>query len=159
MSAEDRLKELGIELPPPAAPAGLYAPCVQVGPLIFVSGQIPMRDGQPMRHGKLGDSVSVDEGAALARQCAIQALAVVRQQVGSLDHVRRVVRVGGFVASGSGFIEHPRVINGASQLLIDVFGEERGRHARVAVGLAELPMGVPVEVEFLFEISRAAAGG
>lgn len=159
MSAETRLKELGIELPPPAAPAGLYAPCVQVGPLVFVSGQIPMKDGQPLRHGKLGESVSVDEGAALARQCAIQGLAVIRQQVGSLDSVRRVVRIGGFVASGPGFIEHPRVINGASQLLIDVFGEEMGRHARVAVGLAELPMGVPVEVEFLFEISRAAAGG
>ncbi len=159
MTAENRLKELGIELPPPAAPAGLYAPCAQVGPLIFVSGQIPMRDGTPIRHGKLGDSVSVDEGAALARQCAIQALGIVREQVGSLDQIRRVVRVGGFVASGPGFIEHPRVINGASQLLIDVFGESAGRHARVAVGLAELPMGVPVEVEFLFEISRAAAGG
>jgi enamine deaminase RidA (YjgF/YER057c/UK114 family) len=159
MTAEDRLKELGIELLPPAAPRGLYTPCVQVGPLIFVSGQIPVKDGQPIRHGKLGDSVSVDEGAALARQCAIQALAIVRQQVGSLDHIRRVVRVGGFVASGPGFIEHPRVINGASQLLVDVFGEDAGRHARIAVGLAELPMGVPVEVEFLFEISRAAAGG
>jgi hypothetical protein len=118
-----------------------------------------MKDGQPIRHGKLGDSVSVDEGAALARQCALQGLAIVRQQVGSLDQVRRVVRVGGFVASGPGFIEHPRVINGASQVLIDVFGESAGRHARVAVGLAELPMGVPVEVEFLFEITRAAAGG
>ena len=159
MSAEARLKELGIELPPPAAPAGLYAPCVQVGPLVFVSGQIPVREGEPVRHGKLGDSVSVDEGAALARQCAIQALAIVREHVGSLDNVRRVVRVGGFVASGKDFIEHPRVINGASQLLIDVFGEEMGRHARVAVGLAELPAGVPVEVEFLFEINRQAAGG
>ncbi|MEX0784010.1 MAG: RidA family protein [Dehalococcoidia bacterium] len=159
MSAEARLKELGIELPPPAAPAGLYAPCVQVGPLVFVSGQIPMQDGKPIRHGKCGESVSLDEGAALARQCAIQGLAVVREQVGSLDNVRRVVRVGGFVASGKDFIEHPRVINGASQLLIDVFGEEAGRHARIAVGLAELPLGVPVEVEFLFEINRAAAGG
>jgi enamine deaminase RidA (YjgF/YER057c/UK114 family) len=159
MSAEERLKELGIELPLPGTPAGLYAPCVQVGPLVFVSGQIPLRDGAPIRHGKLGDSVSVDEGATLARQCAIQALAIIREHVGSLDHVRRVVRVGGFVASGKDFIEHPRVINGASQLLIDVFGEESGRHARIAVGLAELPLGVPVEVEFLFEVSRAAATG
>ena len=159
MSADARLKELGIELPPPVAPAGLYAPCVQVGPLVFVSGQIPLQDGQPIRHGKLGESVSVDEGAALARQCAIQALGIIQRQVGSLDHVRKVVRVGGFVASGKDFIEHPRVINGASQVLIDVFGEEIGRHARIAVGLAELPLGVPVEVEFLFEISRAAAGG
>ncbi len=157
MTAEGRLKELGIELPPPPPPAGLYAPCVQVGPLVFVSGQIPLTDGRPMRHGKCGDSVSVDEAAALARQCALQALAIVRQHVGSLDNVRRVVRVGGFVASGKDFIEHPKVINGASQLLIDVFGEETGRHARVAVGLAELPMGVPVEVEFLFEVTRAAS--
>lgn len=159
MSAEARLNELGIELPPSTVPAGLYAPCVQVGPLVFVSGQVPMQDGQPMRHGKLGESVSVDEGAVLARQCAIQALAIIRQHVGSLDNVRRVVRVGGFVASGKDFIEHPRVINGASQLLIDVFGEEMGRHARIAVGLAELPLGVPVEVEFLFEVTRAASAG
>jgi enamine deaminase RidA (YjgF/YER057c/UK114 family) len=154
VSAEARIKELGIELPAPAAPVALYAPCVQVGPLVFVSGQIPTQDGRPLRHGKCGESVSVDEAAALARQCAIQALAILRQQLGSLDAVRRVVRVGGFVASGPGFIEHPKVINGASQLLIDVFGEEAGRHARVAVGLAELPLGVPVEVEFLFEVSR-----
>lgn len=159
MSAEERLKELGIELPAPGAPAGLYAPCVQVGPLLFVSGQIPTQDGRPMRHGKCGDSVSIDEAAALARQCAVQALGIVRQQIGSLDNVRRVVRVGGFVASGKDFIEHPKVINGASQLLIDVFGEDAGRHARIAVGLAELPMGVPVEVEFLFEVSRAASPG
>ncbi len=157
MTAEERLKELEIELPAPPPPAGLYVPCVQVGPLVFVSGQIPLEDGKPMRHGKCGESVSVDEAAALARQCALQALAIVRQQVGSLDNVRRVVRVGGFVASGKDFIEHPKVINGASQLLIDVFGEEAGRHARIAVGLAELPLGVPVEVEFLFEVSRAAS--
>lgn len=159
MTVEDRLQELGIELPAPGAPAGLYAPCVQVGPLVFVSGQIPAQAGQPLRHGKCGESVSVDEAAALARQCAIQALGILREQVGSLDHVRKVVRVGGFVASGKDFIEHPKVINGASQLLIDVFGEDIGRHARIAVGLAELPMGVPVEVEFLFEVSRAASPG
>jgi enamine deaminase RidA (YjgF/YER057c/UK114 family) len=153
MSAEDRLTELGIELPPLPPPAGLYAPCVQAGSLLFVSGQVPVQDGRPLRRGKCGESVSPDEAATLARQCAIQALAVVRAQLGSLNNVRRVVRVGGFVASGEDFIEHPRVINGASQLLIDVFGEEAGRHARVAIGVAELPMGVPVEVEFLFEVA------
>lgn len=157
MTAEERLKELGIELPPLPPAAGLYLPCAQVGPLVFVSGQIPMKDGKPLRHGKCGESVSVEEAAELARQCALQGLAVIREHVGSLDNVRRVVRVGGFVASGKDFIEHPRVINGASQLLIDVFGETAGRHARIAVGLAELPMGVPVEVEFLFEVTRAAA--
>lgn len=150
MSAEAKLKELGIELPPVPAAAGLYAPCVRSGTQIFVSGQVPMKDGQPMRKGKLGQGVTIDEANALARQCALQALAIIRAELGSLDRVSRVIRVGGFVASAEGFIDHPRVVNGASQLLLDVFGEA-GRHARIAVGLAELPFGVPVEVEFLFE--------
>lgn len=151
MSYEAKLTELGLELPPVPAAAGLYAPCVRSGNQLFVSGQIPMRDGAPARKGKLGEGITVDEAAGLARQCALQALAVVRGELGSLDKVVRVVRVGGFVASGRGFTDHPKVINGASQLLIDVFGD-MGRHARIAVGLAELPAGVPVEVEFLFEV-------
>ncbi len=150
-SAEARLLELGLALPPPPAPAGLYAPCVQAGTLLFVSGQVPVRDGAVIRHGKCGESVSVDEAAELAGQCALQALALVQQHLGSLDRVVRVARVAGYVASGDGFIEHPRVVNGASQLLIDVFGEA-GRSARIAIGVAELPLGVPVEVEFLFEV-------
>ena len=153
MSAEERLLELGIELPAPGAPAGLYAPCVQTGPLLYVSGQLPIRDGQVLRHGKCGEGVSVDEAAALARQCAINALAIVRNHLGTLDRVVRVVRVAGYVASAPGFVEHPKVMDGASQLLIDVFGEA-GRHARVAIGVAELPRGVPVEVEFQFEVGR-----
>lgn len=152
MSAETRLRELGIELPPAAtAGAGLYVPAVRTGNLLFVSGQVPLRDGKPMATGKLGAGVDIDQGAQLARQCAIQALGIVRAELGSLDRVKRCVRVGGFVASAEGFTDHPRVVNGASQLLIDVFGDA-GRHARVAVGLAELPLGVPVEVEFLFEV-------
>ncbi len=152
MSAEGKLKELGIELPPVPAAAGLYAPCVRSGNQIFVSGQVPTKDGQPMRKGKLGQGVTIDEANALARQCALQALAIVRGELGSLDRVSRVVRVGGFVASAEGFTDHPRVVNGASQVLLDIFGEA-GRHARIAVGLAELPLGVPVEVEFLFEVA------
>lgn len=152
MSAEARLIELGIELPPPAtAGAGLYAPAVRTGNLLVVSGQVPMRDGKVMRTGKLGRDVSIEEGAELARQCAIQGIGIARAELGSLDNVVRVVRLGGFVASAEGFIDHPRVVNGASQLLIDVFGDA-GRHARCAVGMAELPLGVPVEVEFLFEV-------
>ncbi len=150
MSAETRLVELGIVLPTPPTPAGLYALAVQTGPLLYVSGQIPSQDGVPLRHGKCGESVSIDEAAALARICAINALAIVRQELGSLDRVSKVVRVAGYVASGKDFVEHPRVINGASQLLIDVFGEA-GRHARIAIGVFDLPFGVPVEVEFLFE--------
>ncbi len=151
MTAESRLKELSIELPPLPAPAGLYAPCVRSGALLFISGQVPMKDGQPMARGKCGDTFTVEQAAPLARQCALQALAIARAELGSLDRVRRVVRVGGFVASAPGFTSQPAVINGASQLLIDVFGEA-GRHARAAVGMAELPFGVPVEVEFLFEV-------
>lgn len=120
---------------------------------VFVSGQVPVKDGAPMRKGKLGQGVTIDDAAGLARQCALQALAIVRAEVGSLDRVTKVLRVGGFVASADGFTDHPKVINGASQLLLDVFGEA-GRHARIAVGQAELPFGVPVEVEFLFEVAE-----
>ena len=152
MSAEAKLKALGIELPAAPAAAGLYAPCVRSGNQVFVSGQVPVKEGAPMRKGKLGQGVTIDDAAGLARQCALQALAIVRAEVGSLDRVTRVIRVGGFVASADGFTDHPKVVNGASQLLLDVFGEA-GRHARIAVGLAELPFGVPVEVEFLFEVA------
>jgi enamine deaminase RidA (YjgF/YER057c/UK114 family) len=152
VSAEAKLKELGIELPAVPAAVGLYAPCVRSGNQLFVSGQVPMKDGAPMRKGKLGQGVTIDDASALARQCALQALAIVRGELGSLDKVSRVIRVGGFVASAEGFIDHPKVVNGASQVLLDVFGEA-GRHARIAVGLAELPFGVPVEVEFLFEVA------
>jgi enamine deaminase RidA (YjgF/YER057c/UK114 family) len=151
VSFEARLGELKITLPAVPAAAGLYAPCVRSGNQLYVSGQVPIRDGVPARTGKLGAGVSIEDGAALARQCALQALSIVRAELGSLNNVVRVVRVGGFVASAEGFTDHPQVINGASQLLIDVFGEA-GRHARIAVGLAELPRGVPVEVEFLFEV-------
>jgi enamine deaminase RidA (YjgF/YER057c/UK114 family) len=151
MTAERRLTELGIDLPGPPAPAGLYAPCVQTGTLLVVSGQVPTRDGEVVGRGKCGESVSIDEGAALARQCAVNALAIVRGHLGSLDRVTRVVRVAGYVASATGFVDHPKVVNGASELLIDVFGDA-GRHARIAIGVAELPFGVPVEVEFLFEV-------
>lgn len=152
MSAEARIKELGLELPAPAAAGGgLYVAAVRTGNLLVVSGQVPMRDGKPIATGKLGRDITADDAAPLARQCALQALGIVRAEAGSLDAVARVVRVGGFVASAEGFTDHPKVINGASQLLIDVFGDA-GRHARCAVGMAELPLGVPVEVEFLFEL-------
>lgn len=151
MSAEQRLTDLDITLPPAPPAAGLYLPAVRTGNLLFVSGQVPLHEGQPIARGKLGDEVSLEDGANLARQCALQALSIVRDHLGTLDGVSRVVRVGGFVASAAGFTDQPRVINGASQLLIDVFGDE-GKHARAAVGVAELPLGVPVEVEFVFEI-------
>ncbi len=152
MTAEARLKELGITLPEPAASAGLYAPCVLTGSLLFVSGQIPTVDGNITWTGKCGADVATSDANALARQCALSALAIVRAELGSLDRVKRVVRVAGYVASANGFTDHPAVVNGASQLLLDVFGD-CGRHARIAIGVAELPRGVPVEVEFLFEVA------
>lgn len=151
MSIADRLKELGVTVPAPLPPAagGLYAPCVQTGSLLFVSGQIPR--GADAR-GKLGESVTVEQGQALARECALNALGIVQAHLGSLERIVQAVRVAGYVASAEGFTDHPRVINGASQLLIDVLGE-KGRSARIAIGVAELPLGVPVEVEFLFEVA------
>ncbi|MGD9934410.1 MAG: RidA family protein [Dehalococcoidia bacterium] len=152
MSAEAKLKELGIELPPPPGSAGLYSPCVQSGNLLFIAGQIPQRDGKPAAIGKCGAEISVEQGAELAALCTLNALSIVRQHLGTLDRVVQAVRVGGFVASAPGFVQHPQVINGASRMLLDVFGD-RGKHARAAVGMAELPLGVPVEVEFLFEVA------
>ena len=151
MSIADRLRELGVTVPAPLPPAagGLYAPCVQTGSLLFVSGQIPR--GADAR-GKLGESVTVEQGQALARECALNALGIVQAHLGSLERIVQAVRVAGYVASAEGFTDHPRVINGASQLLIDVLGE-KGRSARIAIGVAELPLGVPVEVEFLFEVA------
>ena len=151
MSIADRLRELGVTVPAPSPPAagGLYAPCVQTGSLLFVSGQIPR--GADAR-GKLGESVTVEQGQALARECALNALGIVQAHLGSLERIVQAVRVAGYVASAEGFTDHPRVINGASQLLIDVLGE-KGRSARIAIGVAELPLGVPVEVEFLFEVA------
>jgi enamine deaminase RidA (YjgF/YER057c/UK114 family) len=151
---EHRLADLGIDLPAVPPPAGLYAAAARSGAQLYVSGQVPRSaDGSAVAAtGKLGQNITVEEGAALARVCALQALAIVRAELGSLDRVVRVVRVAGYVASAPGFTQHPAVVNGASQLLLDVFGEA-GRHARIAIGVAELPAGVPVEVEFLFEVS------
>jgi enamine deaminase RidA (YjgF/YER057c/UK114 family) len=151
---EHRLADLGLELPPVPPPAGLYAAAARSGNQLYISGQVPRAaDGSGVAAvGKLGQDVTVEEGADLARLCALQALAIARAELGSLDRVVRVVRVAGYVASAPGFTQHPAVVNGASQLLLDVFGEA-GRHARIAIGVAELPAGVPVEVEFLFEVS------
>jgi enamine deaminase RidA (YjgF/YER057c/UK114 family) len=152
MSAEDRLKELGIELPPAPQPLASYVPVSVSGGFAFVAGQVPMAEGKPLVTGKLGDDVDVATGADAARRCALQALAALRSVLGSLDRVRRIVRLGVFVASAPGFTEQPKVANGASDLLAEVFGES-GRHARIAVGVSELPLGAPVEVEVLAEIA------
>ncbi len=156
MDPEGRLKELGIDLPPAARPVASYVPVVVSGSFAFVSGQVPLQDGAPSVTGRLGGGVDVDAGNAAARQCALQALAALRAELGSLARIRRIVRVGVFVASAPGFTDQPKVGNGASDLLVEVFGEA-GRHARAAVGVAELPLGVPVEVELVAEIDPAPA--
>ncbi|SFO11683.1 Enamine deaminase RidA, house cleaning of reactive enamine intermediates, YjgF/YER057c/UK114 family [Geodermatophilus obscurus] len=145
-----RLAELGIRLPPVAAPVASYVPAVRSGQLVFTSGQLPFVDGGLRRTGKVGGSVDPEDAAADAKLCALNALAAVDELVG-LDQVARVVRVVGYVASAEGFSGQPRVVNGASELLGKVFGEA-GRHARSAVGVAELPLGAPVEIELTVEL-------
>ena len=145
-----RLAELGIRLPPVAAPVAAYVPAVRSGRLVFTSGQLPFVDGGLRRTGKVGGSVDAEDAAHDAKLCALNALAAIDELVG-LDSVARVVRVVGYVASAEGFTGQPRVVNGASELLGRVFGEA-GRHARSAVGVAELPLGAPVEVELTIEL-------
>ena len=150
---ESRLKELGITLPETSAAVANYLPVVRSAGLLFVSGQLPMSGGQVAWTGRLGEALDIDEGRAAARLCAVNMLAHLRSALdGELDRVRRVVRLGGFVASAEDFTAQPQVINGASDLMVDVFGEA-GRHARAAVGVNVLPLGAAVELEGLFEAS------
>ncbi|MCA9299991.1 MAG: RidA family protein, partial [Phycisphaerales bacterium] len=137
--------------PPAPKPVAAYVPAVRSGALVYVSGQIPMRDGAPIATGTVPGAVSVETALECARQCALNGLAVLRQEIGDLALVRRVVRLGCFVASEPGFTGQPSIANGASELMLEVFGEA-GRHARAAVGSVALPLGVPVEIEFLFEV-------
>jgi enamine deaminase RidA (YjgF/YER057c/UK114 family) len=146
----ERLAELGLELPPVTPPVAAYVPAVQTDNHVYVSGQVPMADGKLLASGKVGAEVNSEEAKELARRCALNALAAVDALVG-LDRVTRVVKVVGFVASASGFTGQPAVINGASELFGEVFGPA-GQHARSAVGVAELPLGAPVEVEAIFEV-------
>jgi enamine deaminase RidA (YjgF/YER057c/UK114 family) len=145
-----RLAELGIELPAVVPPAGVYVPAVRTGDLVYTAGQVPMQSGKLAQTGKVGGEVSPEDGKALARVCALNALAAVNSLVG-IDAVTRVVKVVGFVASAPGFHGQPGVVNGASELFGEVFGDA-GAHARSAVGVAELPMDAPVEVELIVEV-------
>ncbi|KUI05726.1 RidA family protein [Mycobacterium sp. IS-3022] len=146
-----RLTELGIELPAVVPPLAAYVPAVRTGNLVYTAGQLPMESGALLQTGKVGAGVSPEDGKALARVCALNALAAVHSLVG-IDSVRRVVKVVGFVASAPGFNGQPGIVNGASELLGEVFGDG-GAHARSAVGVSELPLDAPVEVELIVEIS------
>jgi enamine deaminase RidA (YjgF/YER057c/UK114 family) len=150
MSASARLGQLGIALPEVAAPLASYVPAVRTGNLVYTSGQLPMTSGQLAGTGKVGAEFSPEQGKAMARICALNALAAVNSLVG-IDAVTRVVKVVGFVASAPGFNGQPGVVNGASELLAEVFGDT-GAHARSAVGVSELPLDAPVEVELIVEV-------
>ena len=147
----EQLAALGLALPPVVPPVAAYVPAVRAGGFVYVSGQLPVVDGKLLAVGKVGGEVSVPDAAALARTCALNALAAAAAAAGGLEAIRRIVKVTGFVASAPGFNGQPQVVNGASELLIEVFGEA-GRHARSAIGGAELPLDAPVEVELIAEV-------
>lgn len=149
---EQRLIELGLQLPDAAAPLAAYIPAVRSGSLVFTSGQLPWRDGELVATGKVGAEVDPEAAKEAARYCALNALAAVRTVTGDLSSVTRVVKVVGFVASAPSFTGQPAVINGASELIGEVFGD-RGAHARSAVGVAALPLDTPVEVEIVVEVA------
>ena len=151
-SVDARLAELGLTLPTVVAPAGAYVPAVISGTLVFTAGQLPMVDGALRATGKVGDAVTAEDAKDYARTCALNALAAAASVIGSLDRVVRVIKVVGFVASTPDFTGQPGVINGASELLGEIFGEA-GKHARSAVGVAVLPLDSPVEVELILEFA------
>lgn len=152
MSAEQRLKELGISLPKAATPVGSYVPGIRVGTILFMSGHGPFdSEGRTTAQGKLGRDMTIEEANAVARQVALNMLGSVREIVGSLDRVKRVVKVLGLVNCVDGFTASPKVINGFSDCMVEIFGDA-GRHGRSAFGVTELPAGIPVEVEAIFEL-------
>jgi enamine deaminase RidA (YjgF/YER057c/UK114 family) len=151
MSYDARLQSLGLELPVPPKPVASYIPAVRSGNLLFLSGMLPFRNGQLAYAGKVGRELTTEQGSAASRTAVLNALAVARQELGTLDRIRKVVRMVGHVASAEGFAQQPAVINGASDLLVEIF-DEAGRHARLAVGAAELPLNAPVELELILEV-------
>lgn len=151
MSIEQRLAELGIILPQAAAPVAAYVPAVEIGGLLHISGQISFAEDGSRILGRLGEDMDLDAGIAAARRCGIMLLAQMKAALGSLDRVERVVKLGVFVNSAPGFVDQPKVANGASELMQDVFGDP-GRHARSAVGVAVLPLGVAVEVDAIVAV-------
>lgn len=151
-TVENKLKELGITLKEPSVPMANYVPCVRTGNLLMVSGQVCNIDGKLVAKGQLGGSVSIEDGQKAARACAINLLMQVKAALGDLDKVVRVVRLGGFINSAPGFTDGPKVMNGASDVMVAAFGD-KGKHARSTVGVAALPSDAAVEVEGLFEVS------
>lgn len=152
MSIEERLKELGITLPPAPQPLGAYLPCVRSGNLLFLSGILPLREGKLLKTGRVGESLTIEEAKEEAKQVVINALSIVKATIGDLDLISRCLKLNGYIASSSDFIEQPTVLNAASELLYNIFGDI-GRHARVAIGVNTLPLNSPIEIDFIFEVS------
>lgn len=158
MLVEEQLKKLGLSLPPPAEPMFQYVPVTVHNGVAYVSGQLPKEDGEVRVTGKVGDALDVETARRAARICILQGLSCLKSAIGSLDNVDRILKVTGFVASAPGFNQQPQVIDAASDLLYDLFGE-RGRHARSAVGVTELPRNAPVEIEMVIAVKTADAVG
>lgn len=150
MTPEERLKALGITLPEAIKPLGSYLPAVRVGELIFLSGVLPLKEGRLLKKGKVGSSLTLEEAQEAARLCIINSLSILRNEIGSLNNLKRCVRLTGYIASEKDFIEQPKVLNPASDLLVDIFGEA-GRHSRVAIGVASLPLDSPIEIELILQ--------
>jgi enamine deaminase RidA (YjgF/YER057c/UK114 family) len=153
MSIQSKLAELGLKLPVAAAPVAAYVPAVRTGNLVFTAGQLPLVDGKIPFIGKVGSDVTPEQAKDMAQVCALNALAAI-SLVADIDQIEKVVRVGGFVNGVPGFVAIPQVINGASELLIKLFGEVNGKHARTAIGVAELPINAPVEVEMVVQLKN-----
>lgn len=151
MTIQENLVRLGLTLPAAPRPVGSYVPARQAGDLVFVSGVLPFKDGKVQKPGKLGNALSVADGAEASRLALLNALAILQQELGSLDRIRSVVRLTGHVASAEGFVDQPAVLNGASDLLVDIFGDA-GRHARLALGAFELPLHAAVELELIVHV-------
>jgi enamine deaminase RidA (YjgF/YER057c/UK114 family) len=151
MTPEENLIALGLTLPPAPKPVGAYVPAVRTGNLLYVSGQLPMKDGQLLATGHVNGEVSLEQAQGCARQAALNALAVVAAELGGLSKVARVVRLTGHISSDRGFTDQAKILNAASDLLVQVFGD-LGRHSRAALGAAELPLGAPVELELIVEV-------
>lgn len=153
MTPEEKLKDLGYPLPPAPAPVGSYIPAIRIDNLVMTSGQIPIREGKLVSTGKIGGNLSVEQGAEAARVAVVNALSQLAVAAGGLSNVKRIVRLGVFVNSADGFTQQPKVANGASDLLVAVFGDA-GRHVRAAVGSNELPLDAPVEIELTAELKQ-----
>jgi len=151
VSIKEKLAELGLTLPVAAAPVAAYVPAVKTGNLVFTAGQLPIVDGKVLITGKVGAEVTPEQAKDMAQICALNALAAI-SLVADIDQIERIIRVGGFVNGVPGFVAIPQVVNGASELLIKLFGEVNGKHARTAIGVAELPLNAPVEIEMVIQL-------